>query len=142
MQRFVITILVATLVHAIFLIVAPPYEFGHTRLQCFISAFISGITGFPVLGALILLPSRALVRRLMPQQSQKTQTVVVASVVLSGIAIWYFILVKRDWTPPPHMHGLIGHCTFMFVFSLSVITCFFWPFGQDARRVEARSGHV
>src|SRR5689334_16611387 len=128
MKRFIITVLVATMVHALFLIIAPPYEFGNTRLQCFAGAFISGIVVFPILGAVVLLPFRALVHRLMRRSSPKTQTVVVAAVVLSIIAILNLVLALRHWTPEPHMHGRLGHLIFTLVFPLSVIIAFFWPF--------------
>jgi len=138
MKRFIITVLVATMVHAVFLIVAPPYEFGNTHLQCFASAFISGIVVFPILGAVVLVPFRALVRRLMRRTSPRTQTVVVAVVVLGTIAVLNLVLALRDWTPEPHMHGRLGHLIFTLVFPLSVIISFFWPFESIERPMEAR----
>src|SRR6476469_932020 len=112
MKRFIITVLVATMVHAVFLIVAPPYEFGNTHLQCFASAFISGIVVFPILGAVVLVPFRALVRGLMRRTLPRTQTVVVAALVLSIIAVLNLLLALRHWTPDPHMHGRLGHLIF------------------------------
>jgi hypothetical protein len=138
MKRFFITVLVATMVHAVFLVIAPPYEFGNTRLQCFASAFISGIVIFPILGAVVLVPFRAIVRRLMRRTSPRSQTVVVAAIVLSIIAVLNVVLALRNWTPEPHMHGRLGHLIFTLVFPLSVIISFFWPFGNIERPMEAR----
>src|SRR5258705_13607131 len=64
MRRFIITVLVATMLHAIGCILAPPFEFGHSRAECFFFAFVSGIVGFSILFAVLLLPLRAGLRRL------------------------------------------------------------------------------
>jgi hypothetical protein len=51
-----ITVLVATILHAAACIIAPPFEFGHNRLECFFFAFLSGsFRGFPLLGLFRLL---------------------------------------------------------------------------------------
>jgi hypothetical protein len=48
MRRFISTVLVATVLHAVAFILAPPFEFDRTRVACFFFAFVSGLFGFTV----------------------------------------------------------------------------------------------
>ena len=68
MKRFAITVLVATVLHAVACILVPPFEFAPTRPACFFYAFTSGLMTFPFIFALLLLPLRAALRRLMPDR--------------------------------------------------------------------------
>jgi hypothetical protein len=56
MRRFIITVLIATVLHAVACIIAPPFEFGHNRAECFFFASVSGLLGFPVMFAVVLCP--------------------------------------------------------------------------------------
>src|SRR5215510_15955752 len=47
-RRFIITVLIATVLHAVACILAPPFEFGHSRAECFFYAFVSGLMAFPI----------------------------------------------------------------------------------------------
>ena len=49
MIRFIISVLVATLLHAVACILVPPFEFAATRPACFFFAFVSGLMAFPIL---------------------------------------------------------------------------------------------
>jgi hypothetical protein len=53
-----IKVLVATTLHTVARVISPPFEFGHNRLECFFSAFLSGLMGFPVMFAFLLSPLR------------------------------------------------------------------------------------
>jgi hypothetical protein len=68
MRRFIITVLLTTILHAIGCILAPPFEFGHSRAECFFFTFVSGIVG---LFAVLLLPLRAELRRFMPASTPR-----------------------------------------------------------------------
>jgi len=82
MKRFIITVLVATVLHAIACILAPPFEFAPTRPACFFYATISGLVGFPIVLALVLLPLRAGLRRFVPQATQH------AHAILAGMLLY------------------------------------------------------
>jgi hypothetical protein len=124
MRRFITTVLIATVLHAVACVIAPPFEFGHSRAQCFLFAFVSGLLGFPVMFAVVLLPLRWGLRRLMPQRMQHTQAIV-AGLVLLGLATgWVF-------THPtlPFQHGFYAHWLFWSNVAFAVTISFFWPFG-------------
>ena len=100
MRRFIITVLIATVLHAVACIIAPPFEFGHNRAECFFFAFFGGLMAFPIMFAAVLLPLRWGLRRLMPHRTQRAQAII-AGLVLQGMAAaWVF-------THPtlPHQHG-------------------------------------
>src|SRR5262245_20459601 len=88
MKRFIITVLIATMLHAAACIIAPPFEFGHNRAECFFFAFVSGLTAFPIMFAVILLPLRAGVRRFMPHRTQRTHAIAAALVLWSLATAW------------------------------------------------------
>jgi hypothetical protein len=124
MWRFIITVLIATILHAVACILAPPFEFGHNRAECFFFAFVSGLIGFPVMFAVVLLPLRWGLRRFMPRSMQRTQAIV-AGLFLWGLATsWVF-------THPtlPFQHGLYVHWLFWSTVAIAVTASFFWPFG-------------
>src|SRR2546422_7722615 len=81
MRRFIITVLIATMLHAIGCILAPPFEFGHTRAECFFYAFVSGVVGFPILFAVLLLPLRAGLRRFVPCSAPRTHAIIAGMVL-------------------------------------------------------------
>jgi len=84
-KRFIITVLIATVLNAVACIIAPPFEFGHDRVECFFFAFVSDLLGFPVMFAVVLLPLRWGLRRFMPDAMQRAQAVV-AGLMLLGVA--------------------------------------------------------
>lgn len=136
MKRFIITILVATMFHAIGCILAPPFEFGHTRLECFFYAFISGIVGFPILLAVVLLPLRAGLHRYMPHRSPRIHAVV-AGIVLYALRASIILARQLSGIPSlPFQHGYLSQWIFWSLFVIAITVSFFWPFG--ARPVKAR----
>src|ERR1022692_2085445 len=108
MRRFIITVLIATTLHAIGCILAPPFEFGHSRAECFFFAFISGIVGFPILFATVLLPLRVGLRRFMPISSLRTRAVV-AFIVLYAIRASIILARQLSGVPSlPFQHGYLA----------------------------------
>ena len=124
MRRFIITALIATVLHAVACIIAPPFEFGHNRAECFFFASVSGVLGFPAMFAVVLLPLRWGLRRLMSQGMQRAQAIVAGLVLLGLAAAWGF-------THPtfPFQHGLYVHWLFWSIVAVAVTISFFWPFG-------------
>jgi hypothetical protein len=57
-------------------IITPPFEFGHNTAECFFFAFLGGLFSFPVMFAVVLLPLRWGLRRLMPHRMQRAQAIV------------------------------------------------------------------
>jgi|SRR6185369_12033667 len=129
MIRFIITVLVATVLHAAGLIIAPPFEFGHTRAECFFFAFVSGLMAFPVMFAVVLLPLRWGLRRLMPQGMPRTQAVVAGLVLLGLATVWALTFPTQ-----PFHHGFWAHWLFCSTVTLAVAISFFWPFSIPNRR--------
>jgi hypothetical protein len=84
-KRFIITVLVATLLHAVACILIPPIEFAPTRLDCFYYAFRSGLVAFPIVFAVLLLPLRAGLRRFMPQSTPRCHAIV------AGLALFFWL---------------------------------------------------
>src|SRR5689334_7703363 len=66
-KRFVITVVAATVLHAVACILMPPFEFAPTRPACFFYAMVSGLMVFPVIFAVLLLPLGAALPRLAPR---------------------------------------------------------------------------
>src|SRR5688572_12172054 len=99
-RRFIITVLVATVLHAVACIIAPPFEFGRNRTECFFFALGGGLWGFSLIAALVLLPLQWGLRRLIPPHMRRTQAVL-AGLVLLGLA------AALVFTHPtlPHHHG-------------------------------------
>ena len=126
MRRFIITVLIATVLHAVASIIAPPFEFGHNRAECFFFAFLGGLFGFPVMFAVVLLPLRWGLRRLMTHRMQRAQAIVAGLVLLGLETAWVF-------THPtlPVQHGFYIHWLFWSTVAVSVTVSFFWPFGTN-----------
>ena len=128
MRRFVITVLVATVLHAVACIIAPPFEFGHNRTECFFFALGGGLWGFSLIAALLLWPLQWGLRRLLPQM-RRAQAVLAGLVLLGLVAAWVF-------THPntlPHQHGFYVYWLAWSIFAVAATISFFWPFGMRAR---------
>ena len=128
MRRFIITVLIATVLHGVACILAPPFEFGHNRAECFFFAFVGGLTAFPIMFAVVLLPLRWGLRRLMPHRMQCARAIVAGLVLLSLATAWVF-------THPtlPFQHGFGVHWLFWSTVAIAVTISFFWPFGIPSR---------
>jgi len=124
MRRFIITVLIATVLHAVASIIAPSFEFGNKRAECFFFAFLGGLFGFPVMFAVVLLPLRWGLRRLMPHRMQRAQAIVAGLVLLGLETAWVF----RHPTLP-FQHGFYIHWLFWSTVAVAVTVSFFWPFG-------------
>jgi hypothetical protein len=133
MIRFVITVLVATLLHAVACILVPPFEFAATRPACFFFAFVSGLLAFPVLLAVVLLPLRGGLRRFMPGCAPRTHAVV------AGLVL--FVLVGAMIAPrqlagvpvKPYQQSYLHKWAFWLLLAVAVDVSYFWPFGLRAR---------
>jgi len=132
MKRFIITVLVATMLHAIGCILAPPFEFAHTRPACFFFAFIAGIVGFPIVFAVILLPLRAGLRRFMPHNTQRTHAIV-AGIVLYALRAALILVRQLSGVPSqPFQHGYLAQWIFWSIFVIAITIAFFWPFSAQS----------
>ncbi len=129
MRRFIVTVLIATVLHAVACIIAPPFEFAPTRAACFFFAFVSGLMAFPIMLALLLLPLRAGMRRFMPHRTQRTHAITAALVLWSLATAWVGAHVLSGVPALPHQHGYLCHWIFWSVFSFVIAISFFWPFG-------------
>ena len=128
MTRFVIAVLIATILHAIACILAPPFEFGHSRAECFFFAFVSGLMAFPILFAVLLLPLRAGLRRFMPASTSHTRAIA-AFIVLLAVKAAFTLPRQLSGVPaPPYMHGYLANWIFWSVFIAVITVAFFWPF--------------
>ena len=116
MKRFVITVLIATMLHAIGCILVPPFEFGHSRAECFFFAFVSGLMAFPILFAVLLLPLRAGLRRFIPASTPHTRAIVAFLVLLAVRAAFTLPRQLSGVPAPPYMHGYLAHWIFWSVF--------------------------
>lgn len=125
MKRFIITVLIATVLHAVALIIAPPFEFGHSRTQNLISGIVSGLVGFPAMFTIVLLPLRWTLRRLMPRM-------LYAKAVAAG-SVLLCLATARVFTHPtfPFQHGFYCHWSFWSTVAIAVTVSFFWPFGTQ-----------
>jgi hypothetical protein len=133
MRRFIITVLAATMLHAIGCILAPPFEFGHSRAECFFFAFVAGIVGFPVLFAAVLLPLRVGLRRFMPASTPQIHAIV-AFLVLYAIRAAIILARQLSGVPSlPFQHGYLAQWIFWSVFVVVITITFFWPFGIENR---------
>jgi hypothetical protein len=134
MKRFVITVLVATLMHAAACILAPPFEFAKTRPACFFYACISGLIGFPVVFALVLIPLRAGLRRFIPEATLQVHAIL-AGIVLYALRAALILRRQLSGSPAlPFQHGYLGQWIFWSVFVVAITISFFWPFGVEAGR--------
>jgi hypothetical protein len=133
MKRFIITVLIATVLHAVACIIAPPFEFGHNRAECFFFAFVSGLMVFPIMFAILLLPLRAGMRRFMPASRPHTH-VIVAFIALMAVRAAFALPRQLSGVPArPHMHGYLANWIFWSVFIAVIAIAFFWPFGTQSR---------
>ena len=135
MRRFIITVLVATVLHAVACIIAPPFEFGHNRTECFFFALGGGLMAFPIMFAVVLLPLRAGLRRFMPHRTQRTHAIAAALVFWSLATAWVVAHVLSGIPSLPFQHGYLCHWIFWSIFSFAVAISFFWPFGASNRNV-------
>ena len=133
MIRFGVTVLVATVLHAVACILVPPFEFADTRPACFFFAFTSGLMAFPVLLAVVLLPLRRGLRRFMPRGTERTHAVAAALVLFALVAA--LILPRQLAGVPvqPFQHSYLYKWAFWLLFALAVDISFFWPFATPPR---------
>jgi len=133
MKRFIITVLIATVLHAVACIIAPPFEFGHNRTECFFFALGGGLMAFPILFAVLLLPLRAALRRFMPASTPHTRAIIAGLVLFALVAV--MILPRQLAGEPvkPHQHSYLAHWIFWSVFIVVITLAFFWPFGTQNR---------
>ena len=130
LTRFVITVLVATVLHAVACILVPPFEFAPTRLACFFWACRSGIVVFPIVFVVLLLPLRAGLRLFMPQSTRQIHAVVAAVVLLVVVAVWILARQLSGVPSPPYEHGYLCQWIFWPFFACVVAVSFFWPFSR------------
>src|ERR1041385_6427110 len=122
------------MLHAIGCILAPPFEFGHSRAECFFFAFVSGLIAFPILFAVLLLPLRAGLRRFMPRSTPHTHAVV-AFIVLLAIRAAITLPRQLSGVPAlPFQHGYLVHWIFWSVFTFAITIAFFWPFRTQTQK--------
>src|SRR5687767_2082554 len=129
MKRFIITVLVLTVLHAVACIIAPPFEFGRNRTECFFFALGGGLSAFSLITALVLWPLQRGLRRVLPPHMRRAQAVLAGLVLLALVAAWVF-------TRPnilPHQHGFYVYWLAWSIFAVAAAIAFFWPFGMDDR---------
>jgi hypothetical protein len=129
MRRFVITVLVATVLHAVACVLIPPFEFAPTRPVCFFYAFVSGLMAFPIILGALLLPLRAGLRRLMPNRTRRTHAIVAGLVLLVLVAAMILPRQLAGIPVKPYQHSYLHKWVFWLLFGLAVDVSFFWPFG-------------
>jgi hypothetical protein len=128
MKRFIITVLVAAILHAVACILIPPFEFASTRTACFFFAFVSGLVAFPIVFAVVLLPLRAALRRFMPRNTPTTQAIV-AGIALFGLVALMILPRQLAGVPvQPFQHSYLAKWIFWSVLAVAVNISFFWPF--------------
>ena len=135
-RRFIITVLVLTVLHAVGLIIAPPFEFGHNRTECFFFGLGGGLWGFSLIAALVLWPLQWGLRRLIPPHMRRTQAVLAGLVLLGLVSAWAF----THPTILPHQHGFYVRWLAWSIFAIAATISFFWPFGMDGR--SSKDGHA
>jgi hypothetical protein len=135
--RFIITVLVATLLHAVACILLPPFEFAATRPACFFFAFTGGLMAFPVVLAVVLLPLRGGLRRFMPGGGQRAHAVVAGLVLVALVAAMILPRQLAGVPVKPFQHSYLHKWAFWLLLALAVNLSFFWPFPQ--RRGPPRS---
>ena len=128
--------LVATILHAVACILMPPFEFAPTRSACFFYAFVSGLFAFPIIFAVLLLPLRAGLRRVMPNSTQQTHAFV-AGVVLFAVVAGMILPNQLAGIPvKPYQQSYLHKWVFWLLLALAVDVSFFWPFGARASLTE------
>ena len=136
MRRFIITVLVATLFHAVACILVPPFEFAPTRPACFFWAVRSGLVAFPIVFAVLLLPLRMGLRHGLPQRTQQTHAIVAGIALFIVVAAWILWRQLSGVPSPPYEHGYLGQWLFWPLLVVAVVLSFFWPFGAPAARAD------
>ena len=131
MRRFIIAVLVATVLHAVDCSIAPPFEFGHNRAECFFFAFGGGLFGFSLMFAIVLLPLQWGLRRWILHQMRRTRAILAGLVLLGLVSAWVF-------THPtlPHHHGFYVRWLACSLLAIAAAISFFWPFGNGGRSPE------
>ena len=119
MRRFIITVLAATILHAVACIIAPPFEFGHNRTECFFFALAGGLFGFSLIVALVLWPLQWGLRRLVaPQATHPSRS---GGFGAFGFGVGVGLYTSHIATPSRLLRSLVGlrnscHCGHHFVF--------------------------
>jgi hypothetical protein len=132
-KRFIIAVLVATFVHAVACIVAPPFEFAPTRPAGFFFAFVSGLMAFPPILALLLFPLRGGLRRFMPGRTQRTHAVAAGLVLVVLVAAMILPRQLAGVPVKPYQHSYLLKWAFWLLLAVAVDVSFFWPFGTPSR---------
>ena len=127
MNRFVITVLAATLLHALACILMPPFEFAPTRPACFFYALVSGLIAFPVIFAVLLLPLRAALPRLMPRATPRSHALLAGAALVALVALMILPRQLAGVPVKPHQQSYPHLWTFWLLFALVVNISFFWP---------------
>ncbi len=136
-KRFLITVLVATVLHAAACILVPPFEFAPTRAKCFLWACRSGIVAFPIAFAILLLPLRAGLRRLLPGRG-RAQAIAAALALFVLVAARILARQLPGIPAPPFEHGYVCQWIFWTIFAAVIATSFFWPFDKPATRAQEK----
>ena len=133
-KRFIAAVLVATFVHAVACILVPPFEFAPTRPAGFFLAFVSGLMAFPVLLAVVLLPLRGGLRRLMPRGTPGAHAVAAGLVLVALVAAVILPRQLAGIPVKPYQHSYLHKWAFWLLFAVAVDVSFFWPFGTREPR--------
>jgi hypothetical protein len=133
MIRFVITVVVATLLHAVACILLPPFEFAATRPACFFFAFTGGLMAFPVMLAAVLFPLRGGLRRFMPGGGQRGHAVVAGLVLVALVAAMILPRQLAGVPVKPYQQSYLYKWAFWLLLAVAVDVSYFWPFGLRAR---------
>jgi len=139
MTRFVTTVLVATLLHAVACILMPPFEFADTRPACFFFAFVSGLMVFPVLLGALLFPLRGALRRLMPGSTPRTHALAAGLVLFAVVAAMIAPRQLAGLPVKPHQQSYLHMWAFWLLLAVAVNVSFFWPFAPPARSLSPQS---
>lgn len=129
MRRFIITVLLATVLHAVACILVPPFEFAPTRIACFFWACRSGIVVFPIVFAVLLLPLCAALRWFLSERSPRVHAIVAGFALFIVVAVR--ILSRQLFGVPaePYEHGYLSQWIFWSLLVVAITISFFWPFG-------------
>ena len=138
MIRFMVTVLVATFLHAVACILMPPFEFAPTRTACFFFAFVSGLMAFPIVLAVLLFPLRGGLRRFMPGSTQRTHAVAAGLVLFVLVAAMILPRHLAGVPVKPYQQSYLHMWTFWLLLALAVDVSFFWPFGAPSRASSRR----
>jgi hypothetical protein len=141
LKRFIVTVLAAAILHAVACILVPPFEFAPTRPECFFFALVSGLLAFPVIFAVLLLPLRSGVRRLMPRATQRTHALLAGAALFALVALWIVPRQLAGVPVKPHQRGYVHMWAFWLLLALVVNISLFWPFGpRKAQGPDAVAG--